>query len=111
MRTARIINQTIMSKNKLKFSALITSAKKERDIENQTDYIDVAFDILDGKKVVESRRLAFPLEFTQKQIKAEVKKSCDLYAVEKETEDERRKQDQINTEANENIAALVGKKV
>lgn len=107
--TAQIINQTLMSKKK--YSVQITEAKRQTDIANQTDYIDVSFDILDGKKVVESRRLAFPLEATEKEIEAELKKFVELYASEKETEQERKEQDQKNTKANEKIANLVGKKI
>lgn len=100
-----------MSKKKSNFSVLITSVERQRDIANNTDFIDVAFDILDGKSVVESRRLAFPLDFTEKQIQDELKKFIVLFASEKATEDERRDQDQQNTTANKTIAGLVGKKI
>ena len=100
-----------MSKNKTTFSALITSAERQRDIANNTDFIDVAFDISDGNSVIESRRLAFTLTFSEKQIQDELKKFITLYSSEKETEDERREQDKQNTTANEIIAGLVGKKI
>jgi hypothetical protein len=61
------------------YTAKITDAKKEFSLPDNASYLDVRFDILLDGEVVAERRLAFPVEATEDEITAEVKKYCQMF--------------------------------
>ncbi len=79
--------------------------------DNQT-CLDVHIEIIDlDGKVVEGRRLTFPLETTEQEIEAEIKKFISTYTHDKELAEASAKVEAAHREADKAITNLTGKTI
>ena len=67
------------------FNLVVKSINKATDVETSERYLDVEFDLVnDEDLLVATRKLAFPLEFKQKAIEADLKKYLETFTLEQE---------------------------
>jgi len=80
---------------KVKFNLEVVSVKKDTRLDTGKRFLDVEFNILQGKKVADNFHLAFPLGTDEKEIKKSLTKYLYTYTLEhqplSEEEKERRK--------------------
>lgn len=91
------------------YTAKIKDIKKDVIQATQTPFLDVEVQILNEKeKVVESRKFAYALDTSPKEIKADVKKYLALFQEEKETEEKNKEVVALHKKADATIASLKG---
>lgn len=92
-------------------TAKIVDAKKEFSLPDNSDYMDVRFDIMLDGEVVAERRLAFPMGTTEEAITAEVKAYCQMFKNDHALAAEAVKRSETEAEAENVFAGLKGKEV
>lgn len=65
------------------YSLKVTDAKRDTIITEGVDFLEVSFDILEGKKVIESRKQSFPVGTPDKEVQAALKRYLAQYVQEK----------------------------
>jgi hypothetical protein len=99
-----------MSKKKT-IDARITSITKETLVEDGSQFLDVAFEILDGETVLSVRKLGFPLDTDQTVIAEEVKSTAQGYKADIALAESRQEQDAKEAQADETIDQLINKEL
>jgi len=93
------------------YSATIKSIEKTVfQVDNQT-YLAVELEILKDGELVETRKLAFPLDTSEEAITAELAKYVATYADDQRLAEESAKVDAANKAADELIAKLSGTEI
>jgi uncharacterized linocin/CFP29 family protein len=91
------------------YTAKIVSIKKDMVQATQIPFLDVEVQILDKKnKVMESRKFAYPLDTTPKQIKAEASKYLAVFEDELKTAESQKATVELNKKADATIKAIEG---
>ncbi len=80
-------------------------------VEDNVEILNVVFDIMDGDKVVEERKLGYPLEITQKDIKADLSKFLKSYLRDIEIGEATKRSEELNKNANEIKENLEGTEI
>lgn len=94
------------------YSLQVTVMTKESSQVDNTDYICVSFDIIDAAgAVVESKKHSFPLDITDADLQAELKKVLETYNEDKEQAIENAKREQAQVNADQLIQTFTGKKI
>lgn len=78
------------------FKLRVKDTQKQTSVETSERYLDVDFEILKGEKVVAERKLGFPLDTPEKEVKEALKKYLKTFESEekqKETQEGIDKQD------------------
>jgi len=89
---------------KLKVKEII----KDEVLKDETKFLDVECLIVRGEKVVETRKLSFPLDIDTKKMKQELKKYINNYNMEYIQNQKRKKADIIQSKANKTIEKMKG---
>lgn len=97
----------------MKYTAEIKEVVKDRIVTTGEQFLDVTVEIREegAKKVLETRKLGFPIETTDKEIQASVKKLLALKATEQASAVEQAKVDKAEANANKVIDNLVGQEI
>lgn len=94
------------------YTSLITTADKATLQEDGSMFLDVAFEIKNAEgKVVDTKRLAFPLDTDSDALVAEIQKYTANYAAEVENTVKNEERDAIYAEADKTIETIVGLEV
>lgn len=89
--------------------AKIIDAKIEFSLSDNKKFINVTFDVLDGKKVIANRVLGFDLESTQDEILAELDRHCIMIENDIASVEEAEKRSEAEKLANETVEKLIKK--
>lgn len=92
-------------------TARINKVAKEILQENNTTFIDVGFDVLLDGEVVQSRRHGYPLDATQEEIEADIKKYVETFADDAARAEANKKVEELQQKADEIITNLTGKEL
>lgn len=95
----------------MKITAKIVSIDKATLVATGEKFLDVKVELLDGKKVVATKKFAYDFGTPKKQIEKEAKKAAMLYESEKLQEIGDKEKNKLEINADKNIADLVGKKI
>lgn len=91
------------------YTAKILSVEKGHLQEDNSDFLDVSFELSDGKtKLV--KKEGFPLDTSEKAIQETVQSHLDLFKEEAARAKKNEKADALQAQADKTIAALEGKK-
>ena len=78
---------------------------------NNAEILNVVFDIMDGDKVVEERKLGYPLETFQEDIEADLSKFLKSYLRDIEIGEVTKRSEELNKNANEIKKNLEGTEI
>ena len=97
----------------MKYTAEIKKVEKDRIVQSGEQFLDVEIEIREegAKKVLETRKLGFPIETTDKEIQASIKKLLTLKETEQANAVEQAKVDKAEANANKVIDNLVGQEI
>jgi hypothetical protein len=99
-----------MSKKKV-IDARITSITKETLVEDGSQFLDVAFEVLDGETVLSVRKLGFPLDTDKSVIADEVKNTALGYKSDIALADSRKEQEAKEEQADKTIEQLTNQEL
>jgi hypothetical protein len=92
----------------MEYSTKITDAKKGFSLADNESFIDVSFNILDEEgNVVAERKLGFPVDTPEDEIRETVKKNGEMYQKDHETAAEAETRAEAEKVADETISNLV----
>lgn len=80
-------------------------------VEDNVEILNVVFDIMDGDKVVEERKLGYPLETVQEDIEADLSKFLKSYLRDIEIGEVTKRSEELNKNANEIKENLEGTEI
>jgi hypothetical protein len=85
----------------------IVDAKKDILQENNTPFLDVTYEILDGSNTLETRKRSFDIAATPDEIKAEIAKDVEVFAQEQELAIKNKEADEADKAASDTIENLL----
>lgn len=88
------------------YTLKIKNVKEDTLIADNTQFLDVEVEIFDGKKVVEVRKFGYPLETSEKTIKAALEKFISLYNDEAENAVLDKEKQKVKVESQKTITNL-----
>lgn len=89
---------------------IISAAKYTSQADNQV-YLDVEFNILDKRKIIQTRKLGFPLATDAKKIESEIKKYIKTYEHDQDLARKSLEVEESQKQADKVIKTLIGKEV
>lgn len=89
---------------------IVSAAKYTSQADNQV-YLDVEFNILDKRRIIETRKLGFPLATDAKKIENEVKKYVRTYEHDQDLARQSLEIEAAQKQADKVIKTLIGKEV
>lgn len=100
-----------MTKKKTEVDARITGITKETLVEDGSQFLDVRFYILEGDKVLTTRKLGFSLDTAEDVIREEVKKTAQGYKADLALKESRKGQDELDSKADKTIESLTNQEL
>lgn len=92
--------------------AIITSANKSILQEDGSEFIDVAFDVVDEEgTVADSKHLAFPLDTSADDIQKDVAKYVSTYEADLTSKEANKERNAMLAQADATIEEIVGKEI
>lgn len=88
------------------YTLKVTEAKKDTIITDGTNFIEVSFDILEGKKVIESRKQSYPVGTPDKEIQAALKRYLAQFTQEREDAEKNAERDAANAADEKTLTSI-----